>query len=111
MRGMGPTGFAQIEVAARYRSSPGFETRPRSWPFSTPSVSSIKSVIVVRSPRPGLVEWESVVTRPPEICRRRHHRPQPMIVRLGAVPLDSARVTASYNQVDDLDDVVGVKAA
>src|SRR5262245_46915001 len=46
MRGIGPTGFAQIAVAAAYRSSPGLEVRPGSCPSSVRSVLSIRSIIV-----------------------------------------------------------------
>jgi hypothetical protein len=40
-RGMGPTGFAQIAVAAAYPSAPGNETRPGSCASSRRNARSI----------------------------------------------------------------------
>src|SRR6267142_3184346 len=71
---MRPTGFAQISVAATYRSSPGLETRLPSWSLSPRKVLSIRSVIAFPSPQVHLVERRPLVATPAAIWRGSHVR-------------------------------------
>src|ERR1700736_2591966 len=77
MRGMRPTGLAQIAVAAAERSSPGLDVRLGSCPPSPGSVLSIRSVIVFRAPLSRLVEMPPPVARQTTTCGVRHNRSRP----------------------------------
>src|ERR1700730_18666846 len=92
MRGLRPTGLAQIAVAAGEGWSPAPDVRPGSCPPSPRSVLSIRSVIVFRAPLSRLVEMPPPVARQTTTCRVRHNRSWPAGYSIWLHRKQSARV-------------------